>query len=446
MQPLRVPPHPFDDPSRSCYHEKMLCMMHYLYFLSQDEEEVEEAWERLSGSYSFESREMTMREMCEGPIACRHASAEGRSLSLFMVKNVTAIELLIHGQGEDAAGTFSEISERRRELDSLSPLGESTFLVQGDGHGIFPGQPLRTGLSRGELFIYPDEEEHHRRYYALVSHEDDAIDFIRERLIPLDCLLYQTPRQVRYYEDQRKACLKSKEETDKKVSEVLFRKNIKDLEALEQDVESLSGHYGLMANYSFVLSNGRTLLQDDLTQLENRLRDLLPAEDEFFFGRHVQPLRASTALLSSALGEFSLSLENMKSAIDIVKSRVELARSKAALGLQEQTRSLMKQNIVIQEEALTMGIAASLVEFFVVLYYGLQSWKTLATEEMFHHIPIGLATGLILAFSISVVAGTHKAAKAIKQKTLKGVFYWPVVMLFIVALMAAVSLYYSGGH
>jgi hypothetical protein len=201
-----------------------------------------------------------------------------------------------------------------------------------------------------------------------------------------------------------------------------------------------------MANYSFLLSNGKNLLEDDLKELETSLRGLVKGKDEFYGGRHVQPLRAAVALLSESLKEFSLSLENMKSAIDIVKSRVELARSKTSLGLQEQTKSLMKQNLAIQEEAHTMGIAASFVEFFVVLYYGLQVWKTLLTEELFHHIPIALAAGLVMAFSLSVVAGTHKAAKAIKQKTLKGVFYWPAVMLFIVALMSAVSLLYAGGH
>jgi hypothetical protein len=420
-------------------------MIHYLYFLSVDEEEVEEAWERLSWGYSLESRETAIKSICEGPIPCRHASSGELSLSMFIIKKVAAIELLV--PGEDPAGIFSEIKEKMRALDSLSPLGESTFLAHGDGAGIFPGRPLRAGLARGELHVYPDEEEHHRRYYALVSPEDEGtVDFIRERLLPLDCLLYQTRRQLYYYEDQRAVCLKSKEETDRKVSEILFRKNVKDLETLEQDVDSLSGHYGLMANYSFLLSNGKKLLEDDLRELEDRLRGLVKGQDEFFGVRHVGPLREAASLLSDALREFSISLENMKSAIDIVKSRVELARSKTSLGLQEQTRSLMKQNLAIQEEAHTMGIAASFVEFFVVLYYGMQTWKTLLSEEVFHHIPIALATGLVLAFSFSVVAGTHKAAKAIKHKTLRGVFYWPAVMLLIIALMTAVSLLYAGGH
>jgi hypothetical protein len=420
-------------------------MVHYLYFLSLDEEEVEEAWDRLSKAYSLESREVAMKGICEGPIPCRHASRGNLGLSMFMVKKVAALELLV--PGEDAARILSEINEKSRALDSLSPLGESTFLAQGDGAGIFPGKPLRAELTRGQLLVYPDEEEHHRRYYAILYDGDEgASEFIRERLVPLDCLLYQSRRQLHYYEDQRGACLKSKEETDGKVSEILFRKNIKDLGTLEQDVESLSGHYGLMANYSFLLSSGKKLLEDDLKELETSLRGLLAGKDEFYGGRHVQPLRAAMALLSDSLKEFSLSLDNMKSAIDIVKSRVELARSKTALGLQEQTKSLMKQNLAIQEEAHTMGIAASFVEFFVVLYYGMQVWKTLLTEELFHHIPIALAAGLVMAFSLSVVAGTHKAAKAIKQKTLKGVFYWPAVMLLIVALMSAVSLLYAGGH
>ena len=104
--------------------------------------------------------------------------------------------------------------------------------------------------------------------------------------------------------------------------------------------------------------------------------------------------------------------------------------------------SLMTQNVHMQEEALVMGTAASMVEFFLVLYYGLGVWNILAGEELMHHIPLALKGALIVLFSLAVVAGTHKAAKAVKEKTYKGVIFWGLVILAMIALMTGISRYY----
>ena len=89
--------------------------------------------------------------------------------------------------------------------------------------------------------------------------------------------------------------------------------------------------------------------------------------------------------------EFNLSLEGAKSAIDVIKSRIELARSRTSL--------------IMQEEALNMAIAASFVEFFLVLYYGLQIWKTLA-GKIFSQIPLPLSRGSRSSF-FSCCGGRH---------------------------------------
>jgi hypothetical protein len=102
--------------------------------------------------------------------------------------------------------------------------------------------------------------------------------------------------------------------------------------------------------------------------------------------------------------------------------------------------------VTIQEEMLVTGIAASMVEFFLVLYYGLGVWKMLAGEEVVHRIPLGLKGGLILLFSLSVVLGTHKTAKALKEKTRKGVLLWGLVIIVLIAVMAGTSVLFAHAH
>ena len=90
-----------------------------------------------------------------------------------------------------------------------------------------------------------------------------------------------------------------------------------------------------------------------------------------------------------------------------------------------------------------MGIAATMVEFFVVLYYGLGVWKMLAGEEVVHHIPVLLKGGLIVVFSLAVVVGTHKVAKAVKNKNIKETLAGGIIILLLIAVMAAVSTFYA---
>lgn len=390
-------------------------IQHYFYILLSDEEVLKEAWKKLSDYYQLKE---------EAGVSW-NAFSEGCRLSLHFLRHVGALELSI--STEDVAEGLSRIEKGREELGGLVEhlVGESTAAVH-DKAGEddpFPGTPIEVMFMGRELFVYPAEEENYRRYYSL---RDDAP---LEKLIPLDCLLFQRQRQVRYYEGQLETFSKKREELDGKAAKVLFKKKASgNLDALEGDMDELSEVYGLMANYMFLLRDAVTALEGDLREIETLSQGLIPGDDPFFRRRHISGLRLFLERLSESQREFNLSLDGAKSAMDVIKGRIELARSRASL--------------IMQEESLTLAVAASLVEFFLVLYYGLQIWKTL-TGKVFNEIPVYLSAGLVVVFSAAAVAGTHKAAKALKGGKPRGLLLWGFLLFGLIALAVIVSLLYA---
>ena len=388
---------------------------HYFYCLLSDEEVIGEAWKKLSAYYRMKE------DAGEKWIA---ASKES-SLSLNLLKHVGALDLSI--VTADVAEGLSKVEEGRKELNGLIDdlIGECTVVVYDKaGKDIpFPGTPIEVTFMKRELFIYEAEEGNYRRYYAM---RDDAP---LKNIGPIDCLLFQSQRQMHYYEGQLETFSKKRAELDRKAGEVLFKKKTsRDLDTLESDMDELSEAYGLMANYRFLLKDAASALKEDLREIETLAEGLIPGDDPFFRRRHISGFRSFLERLMESQREFNLSLEGAKSAIDVIKSRIELARSRTSL--------------IMQEEALNMAIAASFVEFFLVLYYGLQIWKTLA-GKIFSQIPLPLIAVLIAVFSIAVVAGTHRIAKALKGGRTKDVYLWGVLILSLAALIVVVSLIYS---
>ncbi len=408
----------------------MLDLAHYFYFLSSEEEAFEKAWEGLSKRYGLQEVDVSPL-FREGLILSRTAKnrEQDHTLSLLVMKHSTAIEFCI--SGEEPLGLLGEIKRAKEAIEDclLTIMGESTFIIQpAEDLSFLPKEkpPLKTGVKEGELLVLP--EEPYKRLYVFVSGEEEkALARIRKTLAPLDCLIYQQTRQARYYDEQRRTLLNRKEEMDKNISSILFHKR-ESLEELDADAESLSEIYSRMANNSFLIGSALHTLRADLTELEAKTMEAVPGKDDFFYGQ-LAALKNHIYLINSAKENFSFSLDNVKAAIDVVKSRVDIARGRMSLK--------------VQEDTLTMGIAASLVEFFIVLYYGLELWSMLISPELFHKIPVILTAAFSFAFSLSVVAGTHKAAKAIKRKTLRGIWIWPVIIVALIASMAGVSLFYS---
>ena len=242
---------------------------HYFYYLLSDEDLIRETWKKLSAYYRMKE------DAAEKWIA---ASKES-SLSLNLLKHVGALDLSI--VTADVAEGLSKVEEGRKELNGLIDdlIGECTVVVYDKaGKDIpFPCAPIEVTFMERELFIYEVEEGNYRRYYAM---RDDAP---LKNLVPIDSLLFQSQRQMHYYEGQLETFSKKRAELDRKTGEVLFKKETsRNLDALESDMDKLSEAYGLMANYRFLLKDAASVLKEDLREIETLTKGLIPGENPSF--------------------------------------------------------------------------------------------------------------------------------------------------------------------
>jgi hypothetical protein len=390
----------------------MLNIFHYFYFLLSDQDVIDDARKRL-------------QKFCKVTEDDQAEARQNISFDLNILGHAGAFNFMI--STDSISDGMSRIEKCRAELGDLIDhlIGECTVAVH-EKAGMedpFPLPPLSTSFAGKDLFVYPAAEDSYRRYYSLVD------ETYVKKLIPVDCLLFQTQRQMSYYEGQLEAFIKKKEALDRKSSEVFYKKkSARDLDSLENDINGLSEIYGLMASYRFLLRDAVTSLEGDVRELEILTDGLINNNDPFFQERHIMKLRQFLDRLMEKQRDFNLSLEEAKNAIDVLKIRVELARSRASL--------------IMQEESLTLAVAASLVEFILVLYYGLQIWKTLS-GNVFYEIPVYLSAGLVVVFSLVAVVSTHRGAKAIKGGKTRDLIFWGFLLLGLVAIGVAMSLFYA---
>ena len=421
-------------------------VIHFFYFVAEDQEPLDKVWRLAKSRYAATDSTVDHFDD-EGPVLSRLAKGEGISLSVSILEHTAILQVCLHGkeQQELCAG----LSEFRQELGDilLDLIGEATFRIASKQEVSPPGKKyfqIDLPKERKLLVTHSQEGAAPRLYTFVTEAPQEAEFFLLMKLAPLDCLTYQIKRAIDYYAMQHDAFVAREEELTAKIGKILYRKEA-DLASLDKDVEKTAEIFALMTNYSGLLGNSLRILRNDLQKLEAFIRKgLHQREDAYFSGRHGARLKEFIAMLEASQRAFFRSLDNVKAAIDVMKSRVDLANSRTNLELQQQLGALMHQNVTIQEESLIMGIAATMVEFFVVLYYGLGVWKMLAGEEVVHHIPVLLKAGLIVGFSLAVVAGTHKAAKAIKEKTFQGTLGWGLVIVSLVVAMVLVSIFY--GH
>lgn len=413
----------------------------YLYFLASDDEVIGAVWEKIQGLYQLSEGEIGPEKT--GPSVSRFASGEGIFASLSVAGHIATFELAFR---KASSGDLTALPGNTRESieeELLDSIGESTLLIDPEGEGEGEGTPLPDGiLPGGSLSVVPEKRGEPRRFFIAGLENGPLLDWIREKLVPLDRLTHEMAREIGFDEDQHETVTGKIDEMNRQVGGILNEKS-KELSHLEEEVSAISDIHAQMTNYNSLLGNIAHRLRTEMPWFDRLHSRAFEVQDTFF--QHRIRRRAERLLdsLSLTQKELSRSLENARAAVDVIKSRVDLNRSRTNLELQQQISSMMRQNIHIQEEMQLAGVAASLIEFFVVLYYGLGVWKTLAGEELMHRIHPALTLALISLFSLSVVIGTHKTAKALKEKSTRPVLLWGVIVLAMLGALVWVTGLYA---
>jgi|GEM_PF-2333390 len=419
----------------------MANLHYYLYFLASDEEVIGAVWEKIRGLHQLSDGEIDPEKT--GASVSRFGSGKGISASLSVAGHIATLELVFR---EASSGDMtSQLGKTREAIEEelLDSIGESTLLIDPEGEGKGEGIPLPDGiLHGGSLSVVPEKRGEPRRFFIAGTENGPLLDWVREKLVPLDRLTHEMARELGFDEDQHETVSGKMDEMNRQVGGILNEKS-KELSHLEEEVSAISDIHAQMTNYNSLLGNIAHRLRTGMPWFD-RLHSRAFGDQETFFQKRIRR-RADRLLdsLSLTQKDLSRSLENARAAVDVIKSRVDLNRSRTNLELQQQISSMMRQNIHIQEEMQVAGVAASLIEFFVVLYYGLGVWKTLAGEELMHNIPPGLTGTLISFFSLSVVIGTHKTAKALKEKSTRPVLLWAVIVLAMLGALVWVTALYA---
>lgn len=371
-------------------------VVHLLYFIKEKDDEIKNTWHAITQLLK-EGREERIFEEYNRLTLVRAFHAPRATVSLYIRGDVVVLQLLILSPEEDIS-----LSKRLKDaaLGEMSLfLGETILFISEDKEKIkrlYGGITWRRSeLSQGELYLL--EREKDRESYLLLSPLPEQDFFIK--FVYIDLLGRKISREAELFLEQRQAIRLKRKEFEKEASQLLGEK-CPDLEAFEKVVEKLSFIYIELAQYLEWVSSTITTLREDIHELEEEIKGLITGEDEIFSER-LNSYAYALDVLMYERENFILAQEKVKNAIDVIRMKISIERG--------------RETIELQHESISLQVAAGFIEFIVVFYYTLNSWKILA-GKVFSTLSPGVILITLTAFSSSVVLFTHAVASARKEK------------------------------
>lgn len=224
----------------------------------------------------------------------------------------------------------------------------------------------------------------------------------------------------KYYRDQRSIISVETEQFGKDLSKILYSNlvpanNQEQINKVEEDLTNLSKGFGMLtANYR-IIKEGYIRLHDLLHALEGAM-DNVDSSNEDFVKAFLDPFEQEVAHLKELAGEIAENREGYQAGLEVVRGKLDVLMSRESLNLQQKVMEVMEVSNKMQQQSLTFQVAASLIEFVIVAYYGLSLWKYL-NEAGFHALPGWASALLILAFSGDVTYLTHLIAERVQGET-----------------------------
>lgn len=201
-------------------------------------------------------------------------------------------------------------------------------------------------------------------------------------------------RETELFQDQRGALRAKRKEIEKEISTLLdqrFR-----LEEFEKAIDRLNSIYGELAQYTEGLSSRVSNLRDDIHQLEEELRYFIRDGDQIF-SPQVEEYEHLLQVLRHDRQNFLLAQEKVKNAIDVLRMKISVERG--------------RETVELQHESISLQVAASFIEFIVLFYYTLNSWKILANKA-FASLSSPIILVSVTGFCSGIVLFTHSVALA----------------------------------
>lgn len=433
-----------EDPWKAFTGKKIpnISLAHYIYIPTEDYHVVKQIWSGLAQKYNLAG--LNPDKVMSGSKGLTHASPilirnEHLALGLFILKNLTAIEILYFSDPKQAGELNKELQDTRLELKEHADYfaGESTVTILDDPikSGLFENLGLNkedlNSFELGDVLIYDaaPEGEFLHRYPIHPINENVPVDFLTSKLPAIDSMLFKLKRQALYFRDQRNFIHDKRRDFDQILSDIL-NKRVEtgtayegNINLLEKDIERLSSIYGKLVSNINLINRAHYTLLHDIERLDYLVKKAGAGKGLDYF-RNVIAGDYASLLKDLELDDKFLhrSLDDTRATIEVVQTRVDLERS--------------RESFLLQKEGVSIQTAAGFIELFVVWFYTLEAWEILATKEVFEHIPIILRLGADTLFAGAVVAFTHYAAKLLrKEKARTGLLVSSLVIITTLSLI-----------
>lgn len=468
---------------------KELGIHHFYHFTVADRGAVGSVWTALTDALGLaektsETTEIPRKAWSAGdrPQRLRHLEGKRGGLSLTWWAHSAAVVLSLKErraeQGWDALVVQLEECRTSVSGDADDAYGQSTVFVGSSkdlptlklGLLASHGSPLACDSHFGTFSYFSagkDEQSQEWTFEPAKGQSPEVqSDALQLWLPPVTGSMHRLKKIGDHVSENRDRVEAARKEADGDTGRVLHRAGSAagagSVEDLEKKIEVLSDTYGRLASDLMVLSKNRNVIEDEASRFQRALDSLVRGGDDGFAAKGVDEARAATGRggkegQGDSLRRFVArrsqehftelereadlsrsSLSSVEAAIGVVRTQAELLRSRETAISQEQTKTLLDQNVHLQKEGVALQAAAGFIEFVIVYYYSLHSWAILAGEELFARLPTGLVAGLVLFFAATALVGTHFIARVLATRR----WLHPGLVVSAVLLLGALAAMY----
>lgn len=402
-----------------------MMLAHYMYLPAEDYRIAKDIWDGLAQRYSltgFKLGDAALDEVLSSydfPLLVR---GEGVAVGFSIIRDIIIIELLYLSGPRGYTEIHDDLEKARQSVSIHAAFlaGETTVTVIGgatDG-GLsdsailaLTGPKTSIGDIRGGILSFVHCSDSLRRFYTIEQENaTDITNILAASLPAVDMLIFKLERQANYFKDQRSFTISKKSDMDRNIGDILSQwtgtgsPHDANLGLLEKDIEKLSLAYGELAGSLKLIKSAHDTLARDLEALELSMDELMISPEGLERFRSIIVGGYKNLLRQLKFDDELLhrSLDDTRATIEVVRTRVELERS--------------RESFLLQQEGISIQIAAGFIELFIIGFYTLEAWELLASKEVFEHMPAFIRLGLDALFAVTIVIFTHYVAKRLRKE------------------------------
>ncbi len=322
----------------------------------------------------------------------------------------------------DPGSAFEELAQK---IEASSLLGTSTIFVSSEvdakeslSNKHNARKILSSSTNEGTLSFFELEKKRYHLYLFEPADAKAKVSQIKSpEFVALDWAFHKLQREHDYFSERIGSIHKERIEAEHKLSAILHDQTGKSksvlerIDFLEDQLTSLAEMYSFMATDMHQVRQALVALRVDLQEFIKASEKItkVSAANGFPYP-YIYDYQKWFGEVEQQEHDLKMTLGNIKAAIDLAGSQVELLRGSEALELQTQTKELLNQNMLLQQEKFTLQTAAGLIELVLIFYYVLKSWEAVAPVESVHNLPSLAKLAVVAMFSVGVVNLTHDLA------------------------------------